>query len=177
MWVWVRSPLGHLLSLNRIRRESMSHSVVSWKMWYLIICVFYFQIDSLTGLGVIKVECGSQFSVALTKSGAVYTWYVKRKRTFPHSTMWRGGGQLCVNVVSSSGERGIITVWVMALMTTSDGRDKFRVCKGKKSSPLQQGHSTVYAAQRMVRKFSVGSSLVITLVFPLYNVESLGLGR
>ena len=33
------------------------------------------QIDSLTGLGVVKVECGSQFSVALTKSGAVYTWY------------------------------------------------------------------------------------------------------
>ncbi|KAB5583793.1 hypothetical protein PHYPO_G00099730 [Pangasianodon hypophthalmus] len=25
-------------------------------------------------LGVVKVECGSQFSVALTKSGAVYTW-------------------------------------------------------------------------------------------------------
>lgn len=24
-----------------------------------------------------KVECGSQFSVALTKSGAVYTWYAK----------------------------------------------------------------------------------------------------
>lgn len=37
-----------------------------------------FQIDSLTGLGVVKVECGSQFSVALTKSGAVYTWYVQR---------------------------------------------------------------------------------------------------
>lgn len=35
------------------------------------------QIDSLTGLGVVKVECGSQFSVALTKSGAVYTWYAQ----------------------------------------------------------------------------------------------------
>ncbi|XP_037935505.1 probable E3 ubiquitin-protein ligase HERC2 [Teleopsis dalmanni] len=32
------------------------------------------KIESLAGLGVIKVECGSQFSVALTKSGAVYTW-------------------------------------------------------------------------------------------------------
>lgn len=39
--------------------------------------LFPFQIDSLTGLGVVKVECGSQFSVALTKSGAVYTWYVR----------------------------------------------------------------------------------------------------
>lgn len=25
---------------------------------------------------MVKVECGSQFSVALTKSGAVYTWQV-----------------------------------------------------------------------------------------------------
>ncbi|XP_055844671.1 probable E3 ubiquitin-protein ligase HERC2 isoform X2 [Episyrphus balteatus] len=32
------------------------------------------KIESLSGLGVIKVECGSQFSVALTRSGAVYTW-------------------------------------------------------------------------------------------------------
>ncbi|XP_064637694.1 E3 ubiquitin-protein ligase HERC2-like isoform X2 [Lineus longissimus] len=32
------------------------------------------KIDSLQGVGVCKVECGSQFSVALTKSGAVYTW-------------------------------------------------------------------------------------------------------
>lgn len=34
------------------------------------------KIDFLQGLGVTKVECGSQFSVALTKSGAVYTWSV-----------------------------------------------------------------------------------------------------
>lgn len=40
------------------------------------ILFLFIQIDSLTGLGVTKVECGSQFSVALTKSGAVYTWYV-----------------------------------------------------------------------------------------------------
>jgi alpha-tubulin suppressor-like RCC1 family protein len=33
------------------------------------------KIDFLQGLGVGKVECGSQFSVALTKAGAVYTWY------------------------------------------------------------------------------------------------------
>ncbi|XP_052796353.1 E3 ubiquitin-protein ligase HERC2-like isoform X2 [Mya arenaria] len=32
------------------------------------------KIDSLQDLGVIKVECGSQFSVSLTKSGAVFTW-------------------------------------------------------------------------------------------------------
>ncbi|KAM9593553.1 E3 ubiquitin-protein ligase HERC2 isoform 4-T5 [Morphnus guianensis] len=37
-------------------------------------CKVPMKIDSLTGLGVVKVECGSQFSVALTKSGAVYTW-------------------------------------------------------------------------------------------------------
>ncbi|CAD6227584.1 GSCOCG00001264001-RA-CDS [Cotesia congregata] len=37
-------------------------------------CKTPMKIESLAGLGVIKVECGSQFSVALTRSGAVYTW-------------------------------------------------------------------------------------------------------
>ena len=33
-------------------------------------------IDRLTGLGVCQIECGAQFSLALTKSGQVWTWYV-----------------------------------------------------------------------------------------------------
>lgn len=37
-------------------------------------CKVPMRIDALQGMGVIKVDCGSQFSVALTKSGAVYTW-------------------------------------------------------------------------------------------------------
>ncbi|XP_011304625.1 E3 ubiquitin-protein ligase HERC2 [Fopius arisanus] len=37
-------------------------------------CKTPMKIESLAGLGVVKVECGSQFSVALTRSGAVYTW-------------------------------------------------------------------------------------------------------
>lgn len=37
-------------------------------------CKVPLKIESLAGLGVIKVECGSQFSVALTRSGSVYTW-------------------------------------------------------------------------------------------------------
>ncbi|XP_054721916.1 E3 ubiquitin-protein ligase HERC2-like [Uloborus diversus] len=37
-------------------------------------CKIPVKIDTLTGVGVMKVECGSQFSVALTKSGSVYTW-------------------------------------------------------------------------------------------------------
>ncbi|KAK3100706.1 hypothetical protein FSP39_024049, partial [Pinctada imbricata] len=37
-------------------------------------CKVPMKVDSLQGLGVVKVECGSQFSVALTKMGAVYTW-------------------------------------------------------------------------------------------------------
>ncbi|KAJ8028688.1 E3 ubiquitin-protein ligase HERC2 [Holothuria leucospilota] len=32
------------------------------------------KVDALANMGVIKVECGSQFSIALTKSGHVYTW-------------------------------------------------------------------------------------------------------
>ena len=37
-------------------------------------CKVPLRIDALQGMGVVKVDCGSQFSVALTKSGAVYTW-------------------------------------------------------------------------------------------------------
>ncbi|XP_052902276.1 probable E3 ubiquitin-protein ligase HERC2 [Anopheles moucheti] len=37
-------------------------------------CKVPMKIESLAGLGVTKVECGSQFSVALTRSGSVYTW-------------------------------------------------------------------------------------------------------
>ena len=31
-------------------------------------------IDDLTGKGIVKVECGSQFSMALSRDGALYTW-------------------------------------------------------------------------------------------------------
>lgn len=33
------------------------------------------KIDTLTGKGVTKLLCGSQFSMALTSQGHVYTWY------------------------------------------------------------------------------------------------------
>ena len=32
------------------------------------------RIETLNDHGIVKVECGSQFSVALSKEGAVYTW-------------------------------------------------------------------------------------------------------
>ncbi|XP_037077204.1 E3 ubiquitin-protein ligase HERC2-like [Pollicipes pollicipes] len=37
-------------------------------------CKVPMKIESLSGLGVVRVECGSQFSAALTRSGSVYTW-------------------------------------------------------------------------------------------------------
>ena len=33
-------------------------------------------IERLTGQGVCQIECGAQFSLALTKLGQVWTWYV-----------------------------------------------------------------------------------------------------
>ena len=33
-------------------------------------------VDRLNGLGVCQIECGAQFSLALTKSGQVWTWSV-----------------------------------------------------------------------------------------------------
>ena len=45
-------------------------------------CKIPMKVEALMRAGVCKVECGSQFSVALTKSGAVYTWYVCVKCEF-----------------------------------------------------------------------------------------------
>ena len=33
-------------------------------------------IDRLNGLGICQIECGAQFSLALTKSGQAWTWWV-----------------------------------------------------------------------------------------------------
>lgn len=116
--------------------------------------ISHFQIDSLTGLGVVKVECGSQFSVALTKSGAVYTWYVwcsaLPKIRHGLTVVTEEMAQLRIRVMSSPGGKGTITGWATGLTTTFDDRDKFRGCKGRRSSPSPLGHCTVCAAQRMV---------------------------
>ena len=37
-------------------------------------CNVPMKVDALQGKDVIKVECGSQFSMALTQSGALYSW-------------------------------------------------------------------------------------------------------
>lgn len=36
-------------------------------------------IERLNGQGVCQIECGAQFSLALTKSGVVWTWYVSAR--------------------------------------------------------------------------------------------------
>jgi len=33
-------------------------------------------VERLTGLGVMQIECGAQFSLALTRDGQVWTWWV-----------------------------------------------------------------------------------------------------
>lgn len=110
-----------------------------------------FQIDSLTGLGVVKVECGSQFSVALTKSGAVYTWYVQPGDL--SRLHWYKRWLVCIPVscvAPPPGEKGTITAWATAPTTTFDDRAKFRGCRGRRSSPSPQARCTVCAAPRMV---------------------------
>lgn len=57
---------------------------ISWYCTTIVLCIvgrggsdgckLPMKIESLAGLGVVKVECGSQFSVALTRSGSIYTW-------------------------------------------------------------------------------------------------------
>lgn len=52
-------------------------------------------IERLNGQGVCQIECGAQFSLALTKSGVVWTWYVSA--CHPPVCLFRGlkgGGRL-----------------------------------------------------------------------------------
>ena len=37
-------------------------------------CKMPAKIDTLTAAGIVHVACGSQFSVALSKNGELYTW-------------------------------------------------------------------------------------------------------
>ena len=38
-------------------------------------------VERLSGLGVCQIECGAQFSLALTKAGQVWTWSVRSRYT------------------------------------------------------------------------------------------------
>lgn len=40
-------------------------------------------IERLTDVGVIQIECGAQFSLALTKVGEIWTWGKVRKNFHP----------------------------------------------------------------------------------------------
>lgn len=37
-------------------------------------CSVPHQVERLNGQGVVQIECGAQFSLALTKNGEVWTW-------------------------------------------------------------------------------------------------------
>lgn len=37
-------------------------------------CFIPHQIERLNDVGVIQIECGAQFSLALTRSGELFTW-------------------------------------------------------------------------------------------------------
>jgi hypothetical protein len=67
---------GRMLS-SLLARQSLNSSDENLRtklIWLHFSLQIPMKIESLAGLGVIKVECGSQFSVALTRSGSVYTW-------------------------------------------------------------------------------------------------------
>ena len=53
----------------------MKSLVVTWYAGGSDGCKIPIVIDYLTYKSVIKVECGSQFSMALTKYGVLYTWW------------------------------------------------------------------------------------------------------
>lgn len=83
VWSWGDGDYGKLGKTVTM----VSNIVIFYSLRFLLYAVFLgrggsegcklpLRIDCLKGLRVIKVECGSQFSVALCQCGSVYTWYV-----------------------------------------------------------------------------------------------------
>ncbi|CAG9110144.1 unnamed protein product [Plutella xylostella] len=67
------SPLGKLLAARARRRRSNAGGVVSGRGGSDG-CAVPMNIERLNSLGVVQVECGAQFSLALTRDGEVWTW-------------------------------------------------------------------------------------------------------
>lgn len=86
-------------------------------------CKIPMKIESLAGLGVVKVECGSQFSVALTRSGSVYTWYAARCNLHRQS----------VNSFIVPGVKGIITGWATVMEITLGDQRRWLRCRARRS--------------------------------------------
>jgi E3 ubiquitin-protein ligase HERC2 len=82
VWSWGDGDygkLGHNVS------ESCKVCIIKLKInllktiYVIIICnIFTYKfpckIESLSGKGIIQIDCGSQFSVALSSNGTLYTW-------------------------------------------------------------------------------------------------------
>lgn len=76
-------------------------------------------IERLNGQSVCQIECGAQFSLALTKSGVVWTWYECQKR-FGLKYYYSCSLLKLFNIMlHCSGVKGITSDWVMGQMFTS----------------------------------------------------------
>lgn len=85
-------------------------------------CKVPMKVESLSGLGAVKVECGSQFSVCLIRSGAVFTWI---DWVMAVMTMCRRPRK----VAALQGRRVIsITTWSLHCVACTDsGKSQLRV--------------------------------------------------
>lgn len=80
-------------------------------------------IERLNGQGVCQIECGAQFSLALTKSGVVWTWYDGVMSTNDFFLFYQD------SLVFSfqSGEKETISDWATAPMCTCENPRWWRV--------------------------------------------------
>lgn len=81
-WAGVGTKVGGVGVVSEGRQSKCNNSVLPptvhvyefWCIWCAAGCRIPKKIDSMSGKGVTRVLCGSQFSIAVTRDGHVYTW-------------------------------------------------------------------------------------------------------
>lgn len=110
-------------------------------------------IERLNGQGVCQIECGAQFSLALTKSGVVWTWWDGRM------WQWLFGSfnyspflcQWAHELFFQTGAKATISDWAMAPTFMCGSPRWWRDLEAKRSSTSLLERCTVWLLQTQDR--------------------------
>lgn len=107
-------------------------------------------IERLNGQGVCQIECGAQFSLALTKSGVVWTWWDECVPRLVYHSLSVLRLSLTVNCFQT-GAKAIISGWATAPTSMCGSPRWWRDWGAKRLSTLLSERCTVWLSQTQDR--------------------------
>lgn len=107
-------------------------------------------IERLNGQGVCQIECGAQFSLALTKSGVVWTWWDECVPRLGYHSLSVLRLSLTVNYFQT-GAKAIISGWATAPTSMCGSPRWWRDWGEKRLSTLLSERCTVWLSQTQDR--------------------------